>query len=209
MCTAHSGTHIDALAHCTCGPDNAWHGGFSADKYLGDYGPLNKDASELPPLIRRGVMIDAPALLGVPHLAPSQPVGRVEIEAALARQGTEVRAGDVVLLRTGTMSNWPDSKRMEASTGSGLSMDGAEWLVERGVSVVGGDNVALEATPSTVPGVPLPVHRFLIQERGIPIMEWVYLEDLAREQVYDFLFVCLPLPIKGATGSMVRPLAIA
>jgi kynurenine formamidase len=26
--------------------------------------------------------------------------------------------------------------------------------------------------------------------------------------VYEFLFVCIPLPIAGATASMVRPLAI-
>lgn len=208
MCTAHSGTHIDALAHCTCGPNNAWHGGFSADTHLGDYGPLNGDASELPPLIRRGVMIDIPAVLGVAHLAPSQGIGRADIQAALERQGTTIRPNDVALIRTGTMMNWPDNARMEASAGSGLAMDGAEWLVERGVGVVGGDTVALEATPSVVPGVPLPVHRYLIHEHGIPIMEWVFLEDLARDRAYEFLFICLPLPIRGATGSMVRPLAI-
>jgi len=52
------------------------------------------------------------------------------------------------------------------------------------------------------------VHRFVIQERGIPILEWVNLEQLAEEEVYEFLFVCVPLPIRGATGSLVRPLAL-
>ena len=208
MCTAHSGTHIDALAHCTCGPNNTWHGGLSADRYLGDYGPMKADASELPPMIRRGVMVDVPAMLGVPYLAAHQPIDASALQAALERQDSALQHGDVVLIRTGTMSHWPDGARMELSAGSGLALDGAEWLAEKGASVVGGDNVALEVTPSPVPGVPLPVHRHLIHERGIPIMEWVYLEDLSRDGVYEFLFVCLPLPVKGATGSMVRPLAI-
>jgi kynurenine formamidase len=208
MCTTHSGTHIDALAHITCGPENCWHGGFSANTHLGDFGPLNKDASELPPLIKRGVMIDVPGALGVPHLAPHQPIRRAELQQALARQGCEVKADDVVLVRTGMMMDWPDAQRMEASAGAGLDLDGAEWLVERGVCAVGGDTVALEVVPSGRPGDPQPVHRYLIQEQGVLIMEWVFMEDLARDGVYEFLFICLPLSIKGATGSLIRPLAI-
>ncbi|MEA2256762.1 MAG: hypothetical protein QOG35_2807, partial [Solirubrobacteraceae bacterium] len=67
---------------------------------------------------------------------------------------------------------------------------------------------ALEVDPSGRPGDPQPVHRTLIQERGIPILEWIYQEELARDRVSEFLFVCLPLTVKGATGSLVRPLAI-
>ncbi len=208
MCTSHSGTHIDALAHCTCGPNNAWHGGFSADAYLGDFGPMNKDASELPPMFRRGIMIDVPKSLGIAHLGPGQPVHRADLQAALGLQGTEVKAGDVVLIRTGTMMHWPDAERMADCAGSGLSLDGAEWLLDQQASAVGGDTVALEVLPSGIEGITLPVHRLLIQQNGIPIMEWVYLEDLARDGVYEFLFICLPLPVKGATGSMVRPIAL-
>ena len=71
-----------------------------------------------------------------------------------------------------------------------------------------GDNAALEVAPSGIRGDPQPVHRFLIHERGLLILEWVNPEELARDRVYEFLFVCLPLPVTGATGSMVRPLAI-
>ena len=74
--------------------------------------------------------------------------------------------------------------------------------------VTGSDTAAYEVAPSGIEGDPQPVHRHLIQERGIPILEWVNLEDLARDSVYEFLFLCLPLTIRGATGSSVRPLAI-
>jgi len=58
------------------------------------------------------------------------------------------------------------------------------------------------------PGDPEPVHRRVIQEEGIPLIEFAYLEELARDRVYEFLFICIPLSIRGATGSLVRPLAI-
>ena len=96
------------------------------------------------------------------------------------------------------MKGWPDVRDQERSAGSGLALDGAEWLAARGIAAIGADNSALEVAPSGIPGDPQPVHRFILQERGIPILEWVLLEDLAKDGVYEFLFVCLPLPVKGA-----------
>ena len=55
---------------------------------------------------------------------------------------------------------------------------------------------------------PHPVHIHLLIEHGIFIVEMVKLEELARDGVYEFCFVCLPVPIDGATGSMVRPVAL-
>jgi kynurenine formamidase len=208
MCTTHTGTHIDALAHITCGPHSSWFGGHSANSYLGDFGPLNNDASALPPIMTRGLMLDIPALKGVKHLAKNQGIGREDLQAACARQKIKIDKGDIVLIRTGTMLHWPDTAHLAVCEDTGLSLDGAQWLLEQGVSAVGGDNAALEVAPSGIDGDPQPVHRFLIQENGIPILEWVYQEDLSRDDVYEFLFVCLPLPITGATGSLVRPLAI-
>ena len=39
-------------------------------------------------------------------------------------------------------------------------------------------------------------------------MEYAYLEQLSKDRVFEFFFICLPLNIKGTTGSMVNPLAI-
>src|SRR5947199_50085 len=54
----------------------------------------------------------------------------------------------------------------------------------------------------------LPVHVLLLVDHGIHLIEVMQLEDLARDRVYEFLFVLAPLPLVGATGSPVRPLAI-
>lgn len=206
--TTHAGTHIDALCHVTDGDDDRWHGGHSAKEFLGDAGPLRDDATTLAPILTRGLMLDVPAALGVKELAPSQPIGEAELRAACARQGLTLRAGDAVLIRTGFMRHWPDPDRMNARAQPGLSIDGARWLQSFSPVVIGADNTSIEVSPSIVPGEPQPVHRYLIRYSGIPLLEWVYLEDLACDDVSEFLFACSPLPIRGATGSLVRPLAI-
>lgn len=209
MGTAHTGTHIDALCHTTCGQRAEWHGGYSSYDYLGDFGALNSDAAALGPIITRGVMLDIPRALGVQCCSAGYSIGREDLQRAAEAQGVELRRGDVVLVRTGQMQFWPDTEALEAVGSSGVSMDGAEWLLQHGPVAVGADNVAFESEPSAVEGNPQPVHVYLIHKHGTPILEWVNCEQLAAEEVYEFAFVCLPLTVMGATASMVRPIAIA
>jgi kynurenine formamidase len=204
----HSGAHIDALAHITCGPDAHWHGGYSANEHLSDFGPMNNDASTIQPIIARGVLIDLAAALGYDRLPASYAVSVEEFEAALRRQGTAVRDGDVVLFRTGQMSVWPDRDRWAETSGAGITLPVAERLIESGVRAVGGDTETVEVMPSIVPGNPHPIHIRLLIEEGIHLIECLYLEDLARDGVYEFLFITLPAKITGATASLVRPVAV-
>ena len=44
---------------------------------------------------------------------------------------------------------------------------------------------------------------------ALGMLEAVWLEDLAKDQVYEFLFIASPLKMRGATASPIRPLAIA
>jgi kynurenine formamidase len=208
MGTVHTGTHIDALSHITCGDDDHWHGGGNAQRDLGDFGPLRDDATELPPIITRGVLVDLPAVRGVDALDAHEAAGPDDVRAALDRAGVELHAGDVALVRTGYLSGWPDPDFIAAHEQSGIDRDAALFLAEQGVVAVGGDTESLEVLPSTVPGNPHPVHIALLVERGIYILEMVNCEQLARDAVNEFCFVCLPLKIRGATGSMVRPVAI-
>ncbi|MFZ0088454.1 MAG: cyclase family protein [Solirubrobacteraceae bacterium] len=206
--TVHSGTHIDALAHITCGPDDHWFGGGSAQRDAGDFGPLRDDATEIPPLITRGVLIDVPGARGVSALSAHEAVGPQELIDTLDRQGVELRPGDVPVIRTGYLSGWPDTEFISAHEQAGIDRDAAVWLADQGVAAVAGDTEAVEVLPSTVPGNPHPVHIALLNARGIYIIEMVNCEELARDRQYEFCFVCLPLAIRGATGSMVRPVAL-
>ena len=208
--TVHTGTHLDALSHITCGGDNHWHGGYSATENLGDFGPLTAEASSIPPFICRGVLIDIPAYKGVEILEAEYLITADDVRGALEAQGTEVRAGDAVMIRTGYMQAWGvDEERTAQHFGSGIGHDVAVFLADKGVVMVGSDNESIERNPSPDPENPHPVHIELLIERGIHILELVHVEDLARDNVHEFLFICLPLRIKGATGSMVRPIAIA
>jgi kynurenine formamidase len=209
--STHSGAHIDAHAHMTVGDDDRWYGG-SAQTDLGDFGPLKGDASELPPIWARGLLYDVPGHRGVPFLGAGEPVGAAELRELGAAEGLdEPRPGDVVLVRTGYMSHWPDAEAMAANRGPGPDVSVARWLVERGVVATGSDTETYEVQPCPDPGEPSnpqPVHTLLLIENGVYIMESLDLEELARERVHEFLFVALPLKIKGATGSMIDPVAV-
>jgi kynurenine formamidase len=52
------------------------------------------------------------------------------------------------------------------------------------------------------------VHVFLQNQRGIQLMEMLNVEEIARDRVYESLFVALPLRIIGGTASPVRSVAI-
>ena len=211
MATSHSGAHVDALGHMTVGSDNHWYGGGNTAEHLTDQGPTVGDAEKLPPFFTRGVLLDPPTHRGVEALLASEPVGGDELEAIARDQGVEVRPWDVVLIRTGYLKYWPDAEAMSAHRTAGPDLSAAEWLLERGVVATGTDTETYEVQPAPDrgdPANPQPVHTKLLIENGIYLLESVYLEELARDRIYEFLFVALPVKIRGATGSMIDPLAV-
>lgn len=204
MGTQHTGTHVDALNHITCGPDNHWYGGYATDRHWTDFGPRRAEGSSMPPWICRGVLIDVAGSLGVEALDAQHIVTLEQTRAALR---TEIRRGDAVLFRTGYMRTWgTDAAALHA--GAGIDVETAVWLADHGATIVGADQEGLERMPSPIADNPHPVHIALLVERGVHILEMAYLEDLARDRVTEFLFVCLPLRIYGTTGAMVRPVAV-
>jgi kynurenine formamidase len=132
-----------------------------------------------------------------------------DLREALKRQGTALRPGDVVLVRTGVMTLWPDQAKYRLEDQAGLSLEAAQWLVEgQKAMLLGADNFGVESFPSKNPDNFVPIHTYLFAERGVSIMEVLWLEDLAKDQVYEFLFIASPLKLRGATASPIRPLAI-
>ena len=211
MATSHSGAHIDALAHMTVGDDSHWYGGATTDAHLSDAGPRFGDAAKMPPFFTRGVLLDAAGHRGLDCLPKGSPVDAAEMEAICAAEGVTVQPWDVVVIRTGYMGLWPDAERMADHKTAGPDLSAARWLLERGVIATGTDTETYEVQPAPDlghPANPQPVHTLLLIENGIYLMESLDLEALARDRVYEFLFVALPLKISGATASMVDPLAL-
>jgi kynurenine formamidase len=210
LASAHTGAHIDAHAHMTVGPTDRWHGG-QASTDLGDFGPLVGDATEIAPLWRRGVLFDIPAYRGIDFLPRGEPVTAQELGAVERAQETTLGFGDIALIRTGYMRHFPDAESMAANRGPGPDISAARWLCDRGVHATGSDTETYEVQPAPDPGEPTnpqPVHTLLLIEHGIYIMESLDLEALAADGIYEFLFVLLPLKIRGATGSMADPIAV-
>lgn len=198
----HSGTHIDALAHQA--ENLTLHGGVHVDEGVQTSVGFRKLGIEtMAPLVARGVLLD---VAGDRRLEADYAITPADLERAVR---AEVRAGDVVLIRTGYGALW--SSPDEYMRAAGVGADACRWLVERGVSAVGADNLAFDvmnAPPDPELKVTLPGHVLLLVRAGIPIIENLNLEELAAAKVYEFLFVCLPLKMRGATGSPVRPIAI-
>jgi kynurenine formamidase len=195
----HSGTHLDALCHQA--EDLALHGGVAVDASVQTpYGFTALGVDTVAPMLARGVLLDVRREL--------EPGGAVSVaDLREAAEGLEIEPGDVVLVRTGAGALWADRPAYEAAAGVGA--DASRWLAERRPLAVGADNLAWD-----VPGVvdpelgTLPGHSLLIVRAGVHIIESLYLEELARDGVREFAFVCLPLKLRGGTGSPVRPLAL-
>jgi kynurenine formamidase len=198
----HSGTHIDALAHQA--ENLTLHGGIHVDEGVQTSVGFKKLGIEtMAPLVARGVLLD---VAGARRLEPEHAITTEELERAAT---VDIRNGDVVLIRTGYGALW--SKPDEYLHAAGVSAAGSRWLAEKKVAAVGADNMAFDVMGPADPElkVTLPAHILLLVRAGIPIIENLNLEELAAAKVDEFLFVCLPLKMRGATGSPVRPIALA
>lgn len=207
----HVGTHIDAFAHVS--HDGRLFDGSDAAEAGRGGKFVELGAHTIQPMVRRGVLLDVPAALGDPvGCAAGHEITPGDLEAAEKRQDTPVRAGDVVLVRSGwgRLFDDPDPQVYQGkATGvPGVGEAGATWLADRGAHAAGADTIAFERlAPGAGHGI-LPAHRVLLVERGVYIIEALNLEGVAAAGVHEFLFVLSPLPLFGATGSPVRPLAV-
>ncbi len=203
----HSGTHLDTLNHFGL-HGKIWNQ-VSADEALGVRGWTKSGADKYPPIVARGVLIDVAGSKNVAHLPTSYAITVADLQAALTKQGSKLRPGDVVLTRTGLMNLWPDVDKYRLADQAGLSLEAAQWLVEKQKAMLlGADNFGVENFPSKDPENFVPVHTYLFAERGVSLLEALWLEDLAKDKVYEFLFIASPLKIRGGTASPLRPLAI-
>jgi kynurenine formamidase len=203
----HTGTHIDALAHFGL-HGKIWNG-FAADQYLSDRGWKKGGAENIPPIIGRGILIDVAKFKGLDILPANYVITLKDLQDLLKAQHIQIQKGDIVLIRTGLMKYFYTDSQKFTGNGVGISLEALKWLVEeKGVMTLGGDNLALEALPSTDSSNWLPGHTYLLAQKGVMFMELVYLEELSKADVRQFLFIGLPLKLRGASAAPIRPLAI-
>ncbi|MBI3966975.1 MAG: cyclase family protein [Chloroflexi bacterium] len=206
MCL-HSGTHIDALSHISC--NGLLHGGLNAQEVQsGGKGMRQLGIETVDPIVCRGVLLDVAGLKGKQVLDPAYEVTPGDLEEACAQHGVTVERGDAVMIRTGWSAYYENVQQFvsEEKGAPGAGLAAAQWLSSRGVRVTGNETISYEVVR---PGInERPVHAHLLVDAGVHIMELMNLEELARDRVYEFLFVCSPVRFVGGTGSPIRPLAI-
>ncbi len=178
----HNGTHVDAPAH-----------------FISDAKPeahVTIDRVPVGALVGRGVKLDCRKM----HEGDS--VSREFIVRWEAEHGA-LKAGDIVLFNFGWSARWalrPDDQRY-TSDWPGVAMDAAHYLIEKSVAALGVDTLSPDPPAALAQN---PIHPVVLEKQVLII------ENLANlEQLPDFfLFLALPLKIRGGSGSPVRAVAV-
>ena len=198
--TEHSGTHIDALCHQAYGRAAARRcRGVPARADLDRVHALGLDT--VAPIVRRGVLLDVAGAFGrLPR--------RVTASSWRRPRGIELRPGDVVLVRLGCGRAVGGPRRRSWRAG-GMTADASRWLAARARSRSAPTTWrGTSRTSTTRTSARCPGHTILIVQAGIHIIESLFLEELGADGVREFGFICLPLKLRGGTGSPVRPIAL-
>ena len=162
----------------------------------------------------RGVLLDVARLHGVDWLQRGDVVTPNDLDAAAARQGVELRSGDILLFRTGWRKKFVTEKNaadfMAGEPGLGLAC--CQCLHDHEVAVIASDNWAIEVLPGEIDTELLPVHMVLIRDMGMTLGEILDFDELAddceADGIYEFFFCGPPLIITGGTGSPINPQAV-
>jgi kynurenine formamidase len=203
-------SHIDALCHVI--HEGRLFNGYPAETVTA-HGATRLGIHHLHKgIVTRGVLLDIPALRGVPALEPGEPVFPEDLEAAEERAGVRVRPGDALLVRTGRW-RWREEHGPWdlGQTAAGLDASCLPWLRERDVATLGSDGVS-DVLPSRIEGVPMPIHTVVIVAMGVPLLDNLDFDALADacadEGRWEFLFTVAPLVVRRGTASPVNPIAV-
>jgi kynurenine formamidase len=222
------GTQYDAFGHqgrvvrmADGSLKNVYYNGFTQEELTGrnrGLGGLEALGVEhVKPIITRGILIDIAAYKGVPVLDSRYEVTLADTRGALAKQGIRedsIEPGDAILFNYGWAVHWNSPQKYndarffigENQGSPGIGVEVSRWAVEKKASMVGADSCCVTIQPPTRPELGNVHHELLFG--GVGMLENMDLRELARDRVYEFLYINLTERIRGATGSPVRPIAI-
>lgn len=202
-------SHFDALSHTYY--DGHLYNGYPDTDITKNGASVLDAAVYRDGVFTRGVLVDIPALRGLPYLNRDAYITAHDLDAWEAKTGVHIHSGDAVVIRTG---RWALRKAKGpwdiASSAAGLDPSAMAWLHKRDVAFMVSD-AAHDALPSAVAGVDFPIHILAIVAMGMPLADQCDLEDIARlaQKLHreTFLLTLAPVRIKGGTGSLVNPIA--
>lgn len=199
------GTQLDGLNHLQIG--NRFYNGFTTGEIIEDWGTSKLGMETVPPVVTRGVLMDLTRKGNGERLEPGQVVTVQMIESFLSENHLAIGKGDALLFHTGWGSLWNKPEEfIKGEPAPGL--EAARWIVGKSIAVTGCDTWSFGPVPGEDPGRPFEVPQMLNVKHGVFILENLKTEALARDRVYEFLFVLTHAKTKGSTASQVSPAAI-
>jgi kynurenine formamidase len=166
----------------------------------------------------RGVLLDVGRAFGdeLGELPDGFAITTEHLVATIERQGgsSNVGRGDIVVVRTGQYARtrrvgWGD---YAGGPAPGLSFTTADWLHDTEIAAIATDTWGFEVRPNEFDIAFQPLHQVAIPHIGLFIGEMWAPDGLAAacaaDGVYDFFLAAGPLPVTGAVGSPVNPLAV-
>lgn len=202
------GSQIDGLGHLGIG--HQYYNGLTTTDIVGEGGNglVELGTHAIPPIVTRGILLDMTRYLGVDMVSEGSAFNRAEIDAAASAQGLEIKSGDVVLFHTGWMQLLGVDDERFISGQPGVGVEGAQYLADLGVVAIGADTPALEVIPFENPQRIFAVHQTLLAKQGVYILESMNTNELAADEVQEFMFVLGQPKFKGAVQVVVNPIAI-
>jgi len=206
----HGAPTIDAIGHVS--NDGILFGGVPASEAEGPNGLTKLGIEEYPvdKLVNRAVLLDIARYKSEASLSAGYEITVEDIIETARIQNVEILPGDAVLIRTGYGQFFVNDKARYSEYLPGIGPSAAIYLASLDIFLTGSDTMTYEVQPQS--DITAPVHRILLAEYGIYIVENLNLEDIADElserEVYEFVLVLNPPRIRGATGFAVNAFAI-
>jgi len=200
------GTQLDSIGHIQVG--DRFYNGWTTRDVVEGWG-LNRFGMEtVPPIITRGVLVDIARFKGTPRLEKGYVITVAEVKAVLERQSIELRAGDAVLFHTGWGALWGKDNEQFLAGEPGPGMELVSWLYEQHVSITGADTWSYGPVPGEDPERPFLVPQTMYVKMGLFGLENLATEELAKRQVYEFMFVLTHAKTRGSTAAVIAPAAV-
>jgi kynurenine formamidase len=207
-------TQWDGLGHIF-DHGRAWNGRDAAKTVTSDGDLVTGIENMARQIAGRGVLLDVGRVFGdAGELPDGFAITEEHLTATAEAHGVAVARGDLVVVRTGRHARalregWGD---YAGGDSPGLSFTTARWLHRTEIAALATDTWGFEVRPNEFDRAFQPLHQVAIPHIGLLIGEMWDLEDLAADcaadGVHEFFLTAAPLPITGAVGSPVNPIAV-
>jgi kynurenine formamidase len=222
---SHVGTHIDGMGHI--GIQDCYYNQTPMGKYVTQNYLKRLGIENLKSFATRGIIIDAVKVFQAanklkPNPACKNPcidagtvITEADLQAGLKMYNVTLREADAVFINTGwgdLFQQYPAQNATYNGGEPGISTSAARWLAAQKVVLVGADNWAVEVIPGEDAKIAFPVHKTLLTDNGIHIVENVRTDLIAAVAAQSgratfFLNMTVPKAV-GLTGTFINIEAI-